>query len=100
MYFTDVGFTTAAKMADIDPNAQQFTQIWGLEIKIPDLLQARSEVLTLRRFWQNMIHASPKNDTSRSGNIACCTSFPVWYMNFGEYFYSCISRPCIFNKMV
>ncbi len=52
-----------------------------MEIKIPGLLQAKVDVLTLRRHWRNAIHVNPKNDYSLSGTMHGVLSDIIWDSN-------------------
>eukprot|EP00794_Sanderia_malayensis_P011133 gene11133-12304_t len=77
----DFGFQTPSKMVDLDPQAQQYTQIWALQLKVPGLFQAKVDVLTMQRHWQNAIFLNPKNDYSLSGTFQGVLTDVIWDLN-------------------
>ena len=66
---------------DLDPKAQDFTQVWGLQISIPDLLQVDVDIITMQRFWKRISTLSSKSEFAYSGTFHGLLSNPKWGVN-------------------
>ena len=64
LYFADDSLTSAAKMVDVDPLEQRFTQIWGLTIKIPSVIRATAGILSLNNLWKRQIFVNRTDETA------------------------------------